>query len=301
MIILRLEGGLGNLMFQYALGRHLALKNQMELKFDIGSYQTNPLGDCSFWLEGFGIDIKTNLATQNEIQRFKKYDRRPGGKWFLYNWLMASPSKYVREKGFAFDPMVLEIKGSFYLHGWFQTEKYFKDIREIILKDFTVQRHPLDKNKEVAKKIATTHSIGIHIRRADYVANPKTRYYHGELPRAYYDNALVIITTKIPRPTLFIFSDDIEWVKHNMRFPFETVYTGWNAMEAAHEDVRLMSLCKHNIISNSTLGWWGAWLNKNNDKIVVAPSKWFANSPKCDTKDIVPENWHTVEPCFITK
>lgn len=275
-------------MFEYALGRRLSYRNNADLKFDIRSYKTNLLGNCSFWLEGFHIDIQDNLATPWELLKFKIHQKRYGRKWALYNYLFADELKYIEEHSFKFNKHALESKDNVYLDGWWQNEKYFIDIRNILLKDFMV-RHPLEgKNKEVAKEIVGSNSIGIHIRRLDYVTNQKTKEYHGELTKEYYDKALSIITQSVPNPTLFIFSDDIRWVTENMSFPFNTVHIGWN-LESPHEDMRLMSLCKHFITANSSFGWWGAWLGVDSKKIVVAPEKW--TNDKRDTNERVPESW----------
>src|SRR3970040_2340438 len=136
MIILRLEGGLGNIMFQYALGRHLSYISNAPLKFDVSSYKTNPIADCSLWLEGFHIDISNNLATKNEIEYFKHFEYRPGKPKFLSN-LFSDETKYVKEKQFSFNPNIFKLKNNLYLSGWWQSEKYFSSIRDLLLKDFT--------------------------------------------------------------------------------------------------------------------------------------------------------------------
>lgn len=299
MIIVRLEGGLGNSMFQYALGRSISIKNRTDLKFDIESYKTNPLADCSFWLESFTIDISTHLATSAEITRFKKFETRLGKKWVLRNWLYADKTKYVKEKYYHFDPQILKLQGGdLYLHGWWQSEKYFSDIRHILLRDFTLRSPLSDQNEQVAEKIRSTNSIGIHIRRQDYVANPKTRNFHGELSKEYYDEALAFVTAKVENPMLFVFSDDIPWAREHMRFPHDTIYVGWNTGGTGAEDLFLLSLCKHAITGNSSFSWWGAWLNQNPKKIVVAPEKWIASS-KQNTKDVVPKTWTTIPVNYL--
>lgn len=289
MIIVNLYGGLGNVMFQYALGRHLSLKNKAVLKFDITAAKTNPLGDYSLSLEAFHINIHDNLASADEIAKFMKYKRRTGRRWFLYNRFLADNRKYIQQKRFCFEPEILHCKDDFYLEGWWQTERYFVDIRDVLLQDFTV-RNPLQgKNKEIAEQIRRTNAISVHVRRCDYVTNPITRAFHGELTKTYYDEALFRITANVENPVLFVFSDDTLWVAKNMPFPSETVYIGWNGSDP-HEDMRLMSMCAHNIVANSSFGWWGAWLNRNPNKIVIAPRNWVATS-KLDTKDVVPDSW----------
>lgn len=285
MIILNLKGGLGNQMFEYGLGRYLSRKNKTDLKFSIGHYDA---GWGNYDLSAFNIEEK--FATSEEISHFKKFQKKTGRRWFLYNLFVADGTKYIQEKYFHFDPDILELKDNTYLDGWWQTEKYFSDIRDVLLKDFTLKQPLSGKNKDVAGKITTANSVSIHIRRKDFVTNPKTNHIHGALPKEYYDKALAYISSRIENLALFVFSDDIPWVRENLSFHFETVYIDWND-KSPHEDIRLMSLCQHNIIANSAFSWWGAWLNPAKDKIVIAPKRWFANASKCDTKDIIPKNW----------
>jgi hypothetical protein len=289
MIITRIEGGLGNIMFQYALGRHLAYKNKTVQKFDISSCKINPLGDYSLSLEAFNINIHDYIATPQEIALLNKYSRRPGKKWFLYNKLIANDKKYITERSSSvFDPRVLEANDNVYIRGWWQNEKYFIDIRQQLLNDFTVRTPLTDANALIAQHITKSSSVAIHIRRLDFVTNSKTKKFHGELTQEYYDAALARITPHIEKPILFIFSDDTEWVKKNMTFPFETIYVEGNASKP-HEDIRLMSLCNHTITANSSFSWWGAWLNQHKNKIVVAPKRWTSD-PRDGTQRIA-QGW----------
>jgi len=294
MICTRLEGGLGNTMFQYALGRHLSLKNKTDLKFEISSCWVNPLGDYSLSMEAFNIEIKKNILPEKDLKRFRRYVHKPGKKWFIHNMLFSNKEKYIKEKHYYFDPLVLEKKDDTFLHGWWQSDKYFKNIRTVILNDFTVKT-PEPRNVDITQKIiSSTGSIALHIRRLDYVKNPETHKWFGELTYNYYKQGLEYITEMVKKPTLFVFSDDIMWVKDNMSFPFETIYVSGN-INSPHEDIRLMSLCKHQIIANSSFSWWGAWLNNNPKKIVIAPKQWFANAPKNKEHDLIPKEWIRIE------
>lgn len=298
-IVVRIHGGLGNIMFEYALGRYLSIKYGSPLSFDVSLCKTNPLGDYSLALEAFHIDIEKHLVSSGTLKRFEHYRRRHGRRWFLYNMLFADADRYVAERYFHFDPTILEKQPPLYLAGWWQSEKYFKGIRSTLIDDFTV-RAPLEgRNKEVADHMRSTNSVSIHIRRLDYVTNAHTRSYHGELSKRYYEEAIARIQTLVPEPTFFVFSDDIPSVKGAFSFPEGTTYIDWNG-DLPHEDIRLMSLCKHNIIANSTLGWWGAWLNQNEKKTVIAPAQWFAEgSTKNDDRDIVPSEWLRVPSYFF--
>lgn len=288
MIIARLEGGLGNIMFQYATGRRLALKNGVDLKFEVSSCWTNPLGDYSLSLEAFNIDIQNNLVAEREFRRYDRRRERTGKIGLIYNPFFADPDKYVREKGFNFEPRVLELGDNVFLHGWWQNEKYFSDIRVVLLKDFSL-KNPLSRQGEkTAVQMKSCNSVSVHVRRLDYVTNPKTKLKHGSLGKDYYDEALSRISSRFGDLTLFVFSDDIPWVKENMQFPFEAHYVEGN-MDKPHEDMFLMSQCRHNIVANSSFSWWGAWLGTYPDQMVIAPNKW--TNYKDDGNDRVPERW----------
>lgn len=286
MIIVKLIGGLGNQMFQYALGRHLSQKNNTKLKMDITGFESYKLHKYS--LDTF--NIKKNVATKSEIGRFKKSKPKSGRKWFLYNKLFADSSKYFQEKGFNFDLDVMKLGSDVYLDGYWQSEKYFKEIESAIRADFSFILPQGEKDKKVSELINKCASISIHIRRADYATDANTNKTHGTCPINYYDKAIKVVAEKVNNPHFFVFSDDHEWVKQNMKIDYPTVHIDHNNTDTNYQDLRLMASCEHNIIANSTFSWWGAWLNKNPNKIVVAPKKWFANTNKNDS-DLIPSTW----------
>lgn len=292
MIITKLQGGLGNQMFQYALGRHLSLKNKQSLNLDISPLNQNIPGITK---RDYGLsvfNIEESFATKEEVAWFKKFQRKPGKVWFLYNRLFVDKKKYVQEGQFHFNPDILKLKSPVYLDGYWNTEKYFRDIRDVLLKDFQIKTPLSGKNEEISEQIVSTDSVSVHIRRGDYANDPKTNLIWGNLGEEYYSKAFDFIKNKVNNPKLFVFSDDIPWVKTNLPLPFEGMYIDWNDDKNAFEDLRLMSLCKHHIIANSTFSWWGAWLSENSDKIVIVPEQWFnTKKPATDTKDVIPESW----------
>ncbi|MFH1461878.1 MAG: alpha-1,2-fucosyltransferase [bacterium] len=282
MIITKLQGGLGNQMFQYAIGRFLAQKNKTELKLDLSFYcnkQNEPQRIYS--LENF--NIKENIATQKEIEDFEKYKNKSGWKHFFYKSFFTNDSIYVKEKQFNFDPKVLKTYDNSYLDGYWQNEKYFKSIENIIRENFTLKNKLPDNLQNILTKIKNPNSISLHIRRGDYV----NKENYNVLPIEYYNEAIKIITEKNSDIHLFIFSDDIVWAKNNLNteFPITFIYGNKD-----YQDLILMSLCKHNIIANSSFSWWGAWLNSNPNKIVIAPKKWF-NKTEINTEDLIPKSW----------
>jgi len=138
-------------------------------------------------------------------------------------------------------------------------------------------------------KITDVESVSVHIRRGDYISNPITNQYHGSLDIGYYQNALKIMLKKINNPHFFVFSDDYEWAERNIKSDSPITYIKHNSAKN-YEDLRLMSMCKHHIIANSSFSWWGAWLASNKNKMVIGPQKWFLGK-KYNDADRMPENW----------
>lgn len=285
MIITRLTGRLANQMFQYAIGRALSIKNNTEFKLDLYSFKEPP-----FWpyvINRFNIVI--NPATEDEIKKFKKFHWKKGKFWFWYNRIFADRKKFVDERQFNFEPWVLTVKGPAYLDGYWQTEKYFKEVEDVIRKDFTLRNPLSEQSKNFENQIDMVEAVSLHVRRDEMVSNKRINDWHGVCSIDYYNQAIQEIARKVKNPHFFMFSDDPNWTKENIKPPFPSTYMPYNT-DHPEEDLFLMSRCKHHIIANSTFSWWGAWLNPKKDKVVIAPKKWF-NSPKMNTEDIIPETW----------
>lgn len=286
MIIVNLKGGLGNQMFQYALGRALAIKNADDLKLDVsGLDRANDVGDIyrPFALSAFSIQAA--IADQTEIQKHKY-------PWGLVSKLLRRFAfKVLRRTHIGWEPEILTKTGDVYLDGYWQSPKYFEDIRGVILEDFTLV-HPFSPDAQrVADQMSSTTSVSIHIRRGDYTT-AQTSAVHGLCSLAYYRRSIEKILQHEKNPVWFVFSDDIEWVKQNLPLEGQVVYVSGGPLSDA-EEMTLMSCCKHNIIANSSFSWWGAWLNRNPEKIVIAPTPWF-NTVKDFHKDLIPQSWHTI-------
>jgi len=166
-------------------------------------------------------------------------------------------------------------------------------IEDIIREDFQIQSPIENKNKVYLTKIENTESVSIHLRGRDYIKKPETLRLHLTCDHSYYERCLAYINDKIIAPHIFIFSDDPEWAKSFLQIKQPCTFVGGNSWnKTSYEDMRLMSLCKHNIIANSTFSWWGAWLNQNYNKIVIAPKRWFNDEKKnSETKELIPEEW----------
>lgn len=293
MIMMKIQGGLGNQLFQYALGRHLALKNDAELKLDISWYATQTYR--RYELDRF--NIKENIATDKELRRFKKYQKR-NRTHIMHNLLIADESKYIRERGYAFNPKILKIKDGAYLDGIWLGEKYFKDIEQIIRREFTLKASLPNIHEGLRRDMRGNQSVAICIRRGDFVTDRKVSSIHGLLAMDYYERAIKIIAEKAKDPRFFIFSDDIEWAKENLKIehPVRFVSDGHKTINSPQELI-LMSECKHVISANSSFSWWGAWLNGNPDKIVIFPEKWFREESR-NNSDLIPRAWLTIPNGF---
>ena len=285
MIIVALQGGLGNQMFQYALGRFLSLQNNTDLLLDITHYQEKKFR--TYDLDS--LCIHATIATPEEINSLK-----PGRLGKIIEGLKPYKNKhFIEEKGFQFDKRVLQAKDPVYLTGaWgWQNEQYFTSIKKMLREDFKMKPTANENFLRMMREISETNSVSLHIRRTDYLTDKHRRVY-SPLSLEYYQTALKYIREKNPATKLFIFSDDIEWVMNNFTSQ-ETaegsVFVSNQGFTAA-EELMLMSACKHNITANSTYSWWGAWLNSNPDKIIITPKKWFEEESR-NHADLVPSSW----------
>ena len=277
-------------MFQYALGKHLSEKNNCELKIDIQGFKKYKLHNYAL----SAYNITENIATNEEVNGFIGIQRYRIIKFIFKRFLKtkSASENHILQKHFYFDPEILNLTDNKYLEGTWQSERYFNDIERIIKNDFTVKTPQIGKDLKLGQIIKSTNSVSIHVRRGDYISNPKTNKFHGTCTLDYYHKAINLITQKIDNLHFFLFSDDCEWVKQHLKIDFPLVIVDHNNPDKNYEDLRLMSQCKHHIIANSTFSWWGAWLSENPDKIVIAPQKWFAKEDlNQQTSDLIPDSW----------
>lgn len=285
-VIIKLHGGLGNQLFQYALGKSIALNNKVAVKFDTSWFPTQE--KRKYELDHFRVTPV--FAERDEVVALKKYRRNNGITGRIQELLHVDRSRYIIERGLRFHPDILQTQPPAYLDGYWQSEKYFKDIASIVRSEFQVVSLPNGENKTMLSAIQEQNSIAVHVRRGDYVQDPRANTFHGTPSILYYEQAARFVMQKIVQSVFYVFSDDLSWVRDNIRFPAQTVYVGQNNTETGFEDLRLMSSCKHHIIANSTFSWWGAWLGEHEGQIVIAPKTWF-NDPTQDSRDLVPKRW----------
>lgn len=283
MITVRLMGGLGNQMFQYAVGRAIALRRGTRLELDLGwfRHEGNRVATQRFFELGcFTLDAR---LTEIPERAFRSWERNPRrAKLLRRRTIVREPDGRLR-----FDPAVLEAPDRTLLIGYWQSEKYFAEIAGIIRGEFEFRSPVTGTNAELAAEIGNaTNTVSVHVRRGDYVTEGAT---HGTLPLDYYKRATEFVAGRIDAPTLVVFSDDPTWTRNSLRFEHPTLYVDGNDGHGC-EDLQLMVLCRHHVIANSSFSWWGAWLASAPDKIVVAPNRWFARADY-DTYDLVPEGW----------
>lgn len=270
MIIINLIGGLGNQMFQYATAKVLAIEKQQQLYLNRQAFETYNLHE--YGLQHFSLEQKDYKQPFRIQQKLNEIFR----------------NKIVHiEKDFNYNPLLNNLKGNLiFLEGYFQSEKYFIKYEKQIRDDFVIISPLKQKTLDTIDFMKLVNSVSIHIRRGDYLFNE----IHNTDKEKYYNQAMKEVESKIANPVYFLFSDDMDWVKSNFKPVYETHYIDFNNAHTNYEDLKLMSSCKHNIIANSSFSWWGAWLNPNANKIVIAPQKWF-NDKTLNYQDVIPDTW----------
>lgn len=278
MIIIGLKGGLGNQLFQYSFGRFLMIKNNEKVKFEFCTPDRNDT-QREYKLDNFNTKIE--IASPEEIKSVKR-------QGVFSQFIKKVRNKISKQYNIGYNPAFEKTKEK-YLEGFWQSHKYLEPIQNVLFREITLKKPIEDKYKELLNKIVNSNSISIHIRRGDYVNDLKTKVTHYAFGLEYYEKAIKTIDSKIQDPSFFIFSDDIMWVKDNLEINFPTIFVSSPDIKD-FEELALMSKCKHNIIANSSFSFWGAWLNQNPNKIVIAPEKWN-NIYQEEYKDLLPEEW----------
>lgn len=289
MIVVHLSGGLGNQLFQYAAGRALSARTRSRLKVDLSTLGDNSLR--GYRLNCFGIQAAgVSKLLVNWLRRLNQPTTGGAVARVIQNILPFYSWEVVCEKHYHFDPTFLEHVGNVYMLGYWQSAKYFEEIQHLIRSELTLANTRDKIDQEMQLLIADKKSVSLHIRRGDYVSDPGINRVHGLLPVEYYQNAVSYLKSKLGNIHVFVFSDDLDWVeqKFHVDAPFTLVRN--RGKDRDFMDLILMSQCKHHVLANSSFSWWGAWLNADSEKVVIAPQKWF-NDPSLDTRDLLPEKW----------
>ena len=290
MIISKIIGGLGNQMFQYATGRAVSSRLSTPLHLDVSGFTGYKLHQGFELTRVFACDPE--LATAAEVRNLLGWRASA----FAQRILPHIDARWIRRGNLVIEPHhhywpeINTIRDNVYLSGYWQSERYFRDISETIRADFTFRQPLSEFNAELADEILHRNAVSVHVRRGDYVTDPKTNAVLGVCSLDYYRAAISHMSEHLESPEFFVFSDDISWVKENLQFGFPYTFVDHNRGQESYNDMRLMSLCSHHIIANSSFSWWGAWLNPRVEKIVIAPKKWFSDTNRA-RRDLIPSDW----------
>lgn len=303
-IVTCLSGGLGNQLFQYAAGRALADRLGRPLAADLSWFESVPPDSTPRvpMLQHLRVELPAADPAVLALPR-----RREPRRWWQRLRLRPLPhgvaQLYVEREPFRFDPRLQHTParaGVIVLQGYWQSFRYLEPIRGRLLDEVRPRHAPGASLRDVAAAIdAAAEPVMLHVRRGDYVGPTSASAVHGALPLRYYERALHALGGRVRRPTLFVFSDDPRWVRHHLPTPFETVWVG---PEDGHDagpasvvhELDLMRRCRHHVIANSSLSWWGAWLGTHAPRTVVAPSVWL-HSRRVDLRDLMPPDWLIVD------
>ena len=262
MITIKIQGGLGNQLFQYAFGRSLSYDLNTKISFDLSYFDTEASKSSRHAIYALKLfNIKENIDIINFSSEMDESSRHNYYQETSFNEITGFPALNNYN--------ILQLPA--YFNGYWQSEKYFLHNEKIIRNELELKIPVKGTNKLVAQDILDHNSVAMHIRRGDYNDHP----HFGMCDADYYNKSVSFIEKHVESPKFYIFSDDHEWVNDNIHIPHPTYHVTHNDVEKGYEDLRLMSLCKHFIIANSTFSWWGAWLSRNNDKIVTIPKPWF--------------------------
>jgi hypothetical protein len=293
MIVVRLMGGLGNQMFQYAAGKALAERLNVQLLLDRTFLDQKPV-DAGYTLRDFELDvfkIEAGIAGKSLVRKMR---RGLTSRWYrksshIFPFLFPDPVFYETQKPYM--KAIEELHGPVYMEGYWQSEKYFLSIKKELQEKYFIPVAPASGlNAELLDRIKSSPTISMHVRRGDYVNVESSNKYHGTCSVTYYERAAKLLAEKTGVKQFFIFSDEPDWVKENISLPYHTTYISHNKGRESYWDLHLMRHCKHHIIANSSFSWWGAWLNPSRSKVVIAPKNWFSD-PSASDNEIIPEGW----------
>lgn len=265
MIIARIEGGIGNQLFIYAAARALALRTGSQLKFDIwNAYLPSNRYGARYQLDEF--NVVGTLAEKAETAPYRRdslsfYWRRKLNRRLPFGF------RSLIEERSLFEPRLLSFqpRAQVYLTGYWQREEYFRDHAAAIRRELSLRKEHSPRNLALAERMRQCESVFLHVRQNDY---------EHRLSATYYAAALRMLSEQVPRPEIFVFGDDLEWARRELPLPPDAQFVEHNGESGNYEDLWLMTRCRHAIVANSSFSWWGAWLNAEPDRIVIAPAAW---------------------------
>lgn len=290
MIIVEVTGGLGNQMFQYACGKALAKRLCTDLYLDLSWFNetSRPLH-----LDVFNLEIKR--IPNEKVEYLKKKDIISRIIKIKEN-LFYGGVRVFSEQMSCYDESVERVKDNILLRGYWQSEKYFRNMKAQLKEDFSFRRVFTENTVRWERDIFNeTNAVSLHVRRGDYINLEDCKKIYAEITPEYYYKAIEYIKTRDAVSKIFVFSNDLQWCKENLHFDIPVSFVDGNDEGHGYEDMYLMSRCKHNVVTNSTFSWWAAWLNTNDDKIVIRPKEYYKIKDQFhDTSDLWPEKWYSI-------
>jgi len=296
--MVRLMGGLGNQMFQYAAALQLATLRKTMSKVDL-TFLLDRAPRANFTQRDFDLvifNLVPEIASSKEVRPFRRIAERASGSVFERMANKLARRTYYLERSPAFDVHVLDLPDETYLEGYFQNERYFADIAPAIRQGFSLKLDPTEMPAEtrgLEAEIRSGESVCLHVRRGDYVTSPDNIRLLGYCSLDYYKTALAQLRSRGVHGRVFVFSDDLKWCRENLNSAELTVVGEEHAGPRASTYFWLMTLCKHFVISNSSFGWWAAWLSESPHKTVIRPAPWF-QAPEVREFDICPPGWLSI-------
>ncbi len=293
MIVVKLMGGLGNQMFQYATARAVAQRNKTSLYLDTAGFFEMADIDTPRHYDLGALKITGKIASKSILTQVQPLNAAYKLHHKIIRRLKSAGRIWqVGEPNASYFNYMGRAPKNTYLVGWWQNQKYFNDIREILLNEFQPAKPLSQYSQVIIEKIADSPvSVAIHVRRGDYIANKQASKFHGLTPLEYYRAAATYFQDRFPNALFVVFSDDIAWCKQNLELGNNVVFVEPQKSRKDFEDLVIMTKCSHSVIANSSFSWWGAWLNINPNKIIIAPKVWFQDNKANSESEIVPSSW----------
>jgi hypothetical protein len=297
MVTVFLKGGLGNQMFQYAAGRGLAQRMNTEVVLDATYLNDRLPRGKEFTYRTYDMDMFTFQPRFTKLSQISSTVPVPGlwlGCDFAAMGLgnVLGIRKLVTEELAGSGSGSGDISGighSGVLYGYFQSEKYFENVKDDIRRDFQFRQHLAGDTLKIAEAVSKKNSVMLHVRRGDYLFQKNIDLFSQVKPE-YYERALAYVGERVTDPHVFVFSGEPDWCKKNLKIPFDTTYVAYDmAGPKFSHYLELMSLCSYFIATNSSFSWWGAWMSENKEKIIIAPKHWYADPAR--DRDLIPDSW----------
>lgn len=287
MVIVKIMGGLGNQLFQYAFGKYLEIHTQDQVKYDVNVHIKNKnFTQRDLDIDYFKVQLpfcatsekKTYVFFKNE-GFFRRIERKLAQKFpYLHRHYKVQKNAHSNE---------FMLESDSYYEGYWQYSEYLDEVREGILQEIKPNALFYEKHASVLRKMQESNSVAIHIRRGDYISIKVNADLFEVCDMEYYAAAMQLIESRISNPRYFVFTQDTEWAQENFKGNDYEFIQGNSAID----DMLLISFCKNQIIANSTFSWWGAWLNQQENKVVVAPKKWYKGLRNKQTHALFPNTW----------